>query len=327
MAEPESAASTRIRKEARPWSGFFLGLLLGLAVAVVLQQAGIWPLDRLLLFGSAGLFALIGILLGTAGRIKVSAFNTILPIILAVALLGFGATGLASINENGVLNGGCTVEAASEMDSTVVTDTSRQDPFEVDPEGGLSWVARSPAVITNHFWEIYVDIGGFPVTVAGNEQAETNADGAAENTGEVDNVSAYVREVSNLVGFELAGVFEVGGEIEGDGGACDGFGFVTLTAAPLTTLVSWIAAAIGLLSLIGLLVLAFNRTEVVEVIDEREGPVDNAAPTAGPAGEEGETVGTEAVDHSEDTDQTGRGAHVRRDQPDGGEGTEGGDTQ
>ena len=55
MAGLESAETTRVRREARPWSGFFLGLLLRLAVAVVLQQAGFWPLDRLLLFGSAGL--------------------------------------------------------------------------------------------------------------------------------------------------------------------------------------------------------------------------------------------------------------------------------
>ena len=242
--EQETVETGRVRKEARPWSGFFLGLILGLAIAVVLQQAGIWPLDRLLLFGAAGLFALIGILLGGAGRERVGSFSTMLPLVLAVALIGYGATGLGSINENGELNGGCAVDAASDSDTTVVTDTSRRDPFVVDPEGGLSWVATSPGPIMNHFWEIYVDIGGFAVTVADNEEVEPNTAGDLDNTGDVDDVSGYIQDVSNYAGVELAGVFEVGGDIEGEGGACDGFGFVTLEAEPLSTLISQIAAAI-----------------------------------------------------------------------------------
>ena len=263
-----NAESVRVKKQARPWSGFFLGLLLGLAVAVLLQQAGVWPLDRLLLFGSAGVFALIGILMGGAGRERAGAFSSIVPLVLAVALIGWGATGIADINESGELNGGCTVQADSSVDSTVVTDTSRQDPFQIDPNGSLSWVAASPAPITDHLWEIYVDVGGFPVVVASNDEAEPNTDEDTENTGEVSDVSAYVAEVSDYAGLELDGVFEVGGSIEGDGGACDGFGFVELTSDPLTTLVSQIAAAVGLLALIGLLVLVFNRTREAAVVPE-----------------------------------------------------------
>ena len=89
-----------------------------------------------------------------------------------------------------------------------------------------------------------------------------------ENTGEVADISAYVAEVSNYAGLELDGVFEVGGSIEGDGGACEGFGFVELTADPLTTLISQIAAAVALLALIGLLVLVFNRTREASVVPE-----------------------------------------------------------
>ena len=141
------------------------------------------------------------------------------------------------------MSGGSTIQADSSVDTTVVTDTGRQDPFQIDPEGSLSWVAASPAPITNHFWEISVDIGGFPVVVASNDEAEPNTDEDTENTGEVADISAYVAEVSNYSGLELDGVFEVGGSIEGDGGACDGFGFVELTADPLTTLISQIAAS------------------------------------------------------------------------------------
>jgi hypothetical protein len=264
-----TAETVRVKKQARPWSGFFLGLLLGLAVAVLLQQAGVWPLDRLLLFGSAGVFALIGILMSRAGRERVGAFASIVPLVLAVALIGWGATGIAEINESGQVNGGCAVQAESSVDTTTVTDTSRQDPFQVDPEGSLSWSATSLAPITNHLWEIYVDVGGFAVVIASNDEAEPNTDDDTENTGEVADVSAYVAEVSDYTGLELDGVFEVGGSIEGEGGACDGFGFVELTADPLTTLVSQMAAGVGLLALIGLLVLAFSRTREAEVIPEQ----------------------------------------------------------
>ena len=264
-----NAETVRVRKQARPWSGFFLGLLFGLAVAVLLQQAGVWPLDRLLLYGSAGVFALIGILMSGAGRERAGAFASVVPLVLAVALIGWGATGIAEVNENGQIKGGCAVQAESSVDSTTVTDTSRQDPFQVDPDGSLSWSAISPAPITNHLWEIYVDIGGFPLVVASNDEPEPNTDEDTENAGEVADISAYIAEVSDFTGLELDGVFEVGGGIEGEGGACEGFGFVELTADPLTTLFSQIAAGVGLLALIGLLVLAFNRTREAEVVPEQ----------------------------------------------------------
>jgi hypothetical protein len=326
--EFETVESGRVRKAARPWTGFFLGLILGLAVAVILQQAGIWPLDRLLVFGSAGLFALIGVLLGGAGRDRVGSFSTITPLVLAVALIGYGATGLGSLNENGELNGGCTVEATSDVDSTVVTDTSRQDPFEVDPDGGLSWVATSPGPIMDHFWEIYVDVGGFAVVVADNDEVEPNTNGDLDNTGDVDDVSGYIGDVSNYAGVELAGAFEVGGEIEGEGGACDGFGFVTLTADPLSTLISQIAALVGLLALIGLLALVFNRTERVAVLDGSEERLGGreAEATAGMAGTTGAVAPATGGD-GEDRPTRG-GAHIRPDdagrdepEPDGGDGS------
>ena len=272
------AETVRVRKQARPWSGFFLGLLLGLAVAVLLQQAGVWPLDRLLLYGSAGVFALIGILMGGAGRERAGAFASVVPLVLAVALIGWGATGIAAVNETGQISGGCVVQAESSVDSTTVTDTSRQDPFQVDPEGSLACSATPPAPITNHLWEIYVDIGGFPLVVASNEEPEPNTDEDTENTGEVADISAYIAGVSDFTGLELDGVFEVGGGIEGEGGTCDGFGFVELTADPLTTLLSQIAAGVGLLALIGLLVLAFNRTREAGVVPEQP-VVDDEVPS------------------------------------------------
>jgi hypothetical protein len=286
MDEGQEAATTVVKRAARPWSGLFLGLVLGVAVAIVLQQAGVWPLDKLFLFGVAGLGALIGIILSGLGRTRVSAFSSVVPYLLAILLLAYGATGFADLNEHGEINGGCTVEAASDLDSTVVTDTTRSNPFDVDPNGGLSWVASSPAPIMNHLWTIYVDIGGFPITIVGNDVAEPNTDANQSNTGDVDDVSDYVVEVSNYSGVVLRGVFEAGGDIDGDGGACDGFGFVRIKADLLTTLIAQIAAVIGLIALIGLLALAFNRTRKAEVVAEAEddGSVDSMSASEAAAG-------------------------------------------
>jgi hypothetical protein len=281
--------TVRVQTRARPWSGLFLGILFGLSIAVILQQAGVWPLDRLLVFGAAGIFGLLGILLTGWGRERVSGVSSVLPLVIAVAMIGWGATGVTQLDESGELNGGCTVEAQSDVDTTIMTDTTRQNPFEVDPEGGLSWQATSPSPITDHTWEIWVDLGGFQVVVA--EGSDTNAAENLENAGDVPDISVYVEEVTAISGQQIRGVFEVGGDIEGDGGACDGFAFVRLTADPFSTLASQIAAVLALIALISLTTIAMRRTRIAEVVPEEamtpqadtpssqmtsEGPVDTA---------------------------------------------------
>jgi hypothetical protein len=250
-------------------------MLLGISLAVILQQAGVWPLDRLLLFGFAGLFGLIGILLTGWGRESVSGFSSVVPLVLAVAMIGWGATGLTQLDEHGELNGGCTVEAQSDVDSTIMTDTTRQDPFEVDPEGGLTWSATSPEPITDHTWEIWVDVGGFQIVVA--DGSDSNADENLENSGDVPDISVYIEEVTSISGQQIRGVVEVGGDIEGDGGACDGFAFVRLTADFFDTLISRIAAVLALISLIALITIAARRTRMADVVPEAAAAAAGAA--------------------------------------------------
>ena len=101
--------------------------------------------------------------------------------------------------------------------------------------------------------------------------------------------------------------------IEGEGGACDGFGFVELTADPLTTLLSQIAAGVGLLALIGLLVLAFNRTREAGVVPEQP-LVDDEVPSdefdeSYASTEADETTAAAAAGAAADA-STG-GAHIR----------------
>jgi hypothetical protein len=272
MPESSTTETVRVKKSARPWSGFFLGLVLGLAVAIVLQQAGIWPADRLLVFGSAGAFALIGILMAGAGRDRVGPVASLLPLILAVAMIAFGATGFASANETGNINGGCQVLARSSVDQTNVFDTSAQNPFDIDPEGSLEWVANSPEPIMDYDWAIFVEFAGFDIEI--DSGSETNEGGAELSAGATDDLSEYIEKVTGISGQPLLGTFVVSGDVIVDSATvCDGFAFVRLTADnPLESLLAKIAALIGLIALISLLFLAFNRYRDAEVVPEPAGP-------------------------------------------------------
>lgn len=243
----------------RPLSGASLGIVLGLALAVLMQQHGIWPLDKLAVFLVPAITGLLGMLATTVGRVGDTwSATTVIALVLTLGMAVWGLTGLTEIGENGQLNGGCTVEAVSDLDETVVTDTSRGNPFTIDPDGGLSWVATSPGPIQDHTWEIWVDIGGFPVTIESG--GEPNTDGDLDNTGDEPDVTGYAEDEGIPID-ELRGVVEVGGDISGDGGACDGFGFVELTSEPFETTTAKVALAVAILALIGLLVAALTGRE------------------------------------------------------------------
>lgn len=290
----------KVKKAARPWSGLFLGVILGLALAVILQQQGVWPLDQLLLFGMAGLFGLIGILLSGLGRERVGGFSSILTLLLAVGLLAYGAAGLLDAGENGQLNGGCSVQAQSDVDSTTVTDTSRGDPFDIDPNGGLAWQATSPVAFMDHTWEINVEIGGFTVPI--DEGGDPNEGESQGNSGAEPDLTAYVQSVTNATGEEIRGTFIVSGFISSGAGGCDGFGFVRLTSDSfLESSIAKIAAVIAAIALLLLLLLAFNRYRDAEVApDTSSGEAGDAAATAagaaGAAGTAGDGEESDAVD-------------------------------
>lgn len=232
--------------KAKPFAGLIFGLVFGLAVAVLLQQAGIWPLDRLTVYLLPALMALLFIFLAQIGRKNVPWALTV-ALLLLVAPVAYGLTGIGEFGESGQLNGGCTVDAATDLDTTIVTDTSRSEPFRVDPDGGLTWFATSPAPITDHVWEIWVVIGNFEYVVA--DGGSPNADLDQDNFGDEPSVRGYVESLGVRSGEQIRGVYEVGGFIDGSSG-CDGFGFVVIEGDFLETLISKIALALALLALI-----------------------------------------------------------------------------
>lgn len=237
----------------RPLSGALVGILFGLAAAIILQQHGLWPLDRLTVFLLPGLVGLVAILMTSMGR-QGSEGTLVVALIITIALVGWGALGLGEVNETGQINGGCGVVAASDIDATKVTDTRRGDPFQIDPDGGLTWEATSPSVFMDYPWEIWTEIGGFEVTLD-SEDSEPNEDEALQNGGDLSHVTAYA-ESRGIDVDEIRGVFIVGGEAAN---TCDGFGFVSIVAEPFETLASKIAAVVALLALLGLFLLALTR--------------------------------------------------------------------
>ena len=255
---------------ARPVTAMFMGLIVGLALAVILQQGGVWPLDKLTTFLLPGLLALIFVLLSRIRRIA-SMTPLAIALILLIAPVAYGLTGIGEVGESGQLNGGCTVEAASDVDSTVVTDTSRSDPFAIEPDGGLSWIASSPGPITDHEWEIWVVVGGFELVVA--DGGDPNSDLDTTNEGDEPSVRGYVEDLGFRAGEQIRGVYEVGGFIDGEGGSCDGFGFVNIEGGFLGTIASWVALALGLIALGIFSLVAF--TERFRALPEGQEGVSN----------------------------------------------------
>lgn len=246
-------------RSARPWYGLILGMLLGLMIAVILQQEGVWPLDQMMVFGLVGLFGLLGSWLGRIGREAVSGFSMITSLLLALALVAVGALGVAAASENGRLTGPCTVAAQSSVDSTTVIDTSKSNPFDIDPDGSLSWQAGSSPAITDHNWEISVEFAGFDIPMESG--GDLNEDESPGNSDTIADLTAYIQDVTSVSGQEVRGVFKVGGYIaQEEVVICDGFAFVRLTTdGPLESLVSKVAAGLALLFILLLLTLILRR--------------------------------------------------------------------
>ena len=247
---------------SKPLTGAVLGLLIGVATAIFLARQGIWPADQITLFFIPGILGLLGMLLLSMGRPSKGPFTLVVALLILVPMLLWGALGFGSLDERGELNGGCVVMATSDLDSTTVTDTSKSDPFRIDPDGGLAWEASSPTVFEDYDWEINAYLGGIPITI--ESAHEENSAGDQENDGEVSDV----RALADSRGIDLdlyRGVYKVGGSAE----TCDGFGFVEITGEGMD-IVALIALIVAITLLIVLIVLMFAGHETVVATTQSE---------------------------------------------------------
>jgi hypothetical protein len=209
----------------KPLTGVILGAVAGIFVVIVIQQAGAWPLDRMLTFGAMAVMAAIGFVL-TKGMQRPTVVKVI-SITIIVVFGGLAGLGAAEAGESGFIEGGCTAQAVSDIDSIdSPAQTSKSDPFDIDPQGMLAWAATSPNPITNHTWQITVDVAGIPYVAA---------DGGGPNDGESQqevgerNLQEDADQIESILGTSnIGGIYEVSGYIDGDGGRCEGLGFVRI---------------------------------------------------------------------------------------------------
>ena len=211
------------------------------------------PLDKITVFLLPAATGVVGLVLMTVKRAGATG-PLVIALIILIPLAAWGATGLATINEVGVLNGGCEVQAMTSVpDSTVVTDTNKSDPFLIDPHGSLIWAATSPVAFDDYPWDMWVEIGGARVPLD-SEESQDN-DGVSQiHGGDIANVEAYAAERGIDIS-QLRGVYKVGGQAAN---TCDGYGFVKLISDPLETIIAKIAAAVAVLLTILLLIIAFT---------------------------------------------------------------------
>jgi hypothetical protein len=149
------------------------------------------------------------------------------------------------------ITGGCTVQADSGIDQTNVDDAVESDPFLIDPEGRISWLATSPAPITNHTWTVTVRLGESEVPIASG--GAPNAEEETESTGD-ESVAAVIDrlpEPAQTIVEQSSGVYRVTASIEGTGGECTATAWVELTGF------GGIGIAAAVLAVIGLVMLFF----------------------------------------------------------------------
>ncbi len=241
--------------QGKPLTGTILGAFTGLFIAIIVQQAGMWPLDQMLAFGAMGLVGLLGFLL--TGGLRSAMFAKVFALILVVALVGMAALGATEIGGSGYLNGPCTGEAESDLDSMPDPGaTSKRDPFDIDPDGTLSWEGRSTNPITDHTWEISVDVAGFPYVAASGGDPN---DGLSQESIGSTSVRSYAEDIAGILGTaDIGGIYEVTGFIRGTGGACDALVFVRLPNGLFQGPVALGATALAVIFLIILLVVALG---------------------------------------------------------------------
>jgi hypothetical protein len=176
----------------------------------------------------------------------------------AAAALGGAILALgANVAFGQSLAGGCTVQAVTPLDSTIMLDASRSDPFLVDPEGSISWSATSPQAIKNHTWVINVEVGGLGIPVA--RGGDANADGTVVSAGtrSIPELIAAA-EAQGVAGANLLagmrGIYRVFGSIHGEGGTCSGDAYIKIVGNPLAETpgqVGAVVAAVGLAATLG----------------------------------------------------------------------------
>lgn len=176
---------------------------------------------------------------------------------IIVALIGGLVVTGASASLAGFLSGGCTVSATSDLDSTNMTDATHSNPFDIDAEGSISWIATSSEAIMDHTWTIYVNVGGFSVPVAKGGNPNTAGTLSSVDSTTIPELVQRAKD-QGVVGADilggLRGIYRVHGNITGTS-RCFGDAYVNIEGNPLSETPGQVA---GGLALLGAVLLALS---------------------------------------------------------------------
>jgi hypothetical protein len=212
----------------KPVLGAVLGAVIGVIAVLILQQGAVVLPTRLVVFGVLGVATSAGSLLLTVAyrRGAVAAIHSI-----AVLAVAFALTGIPAMTARGDVSGPCTVSALSSVpDDGNPADTSVRDPLEIDPVGTLDWRVAFPEPYATWSGAIGVDIAGFwvPVWTQGfsNTARETSREGS-------EDVRSVIRDVEEISGLTLTGVYHVFASVEAPDGACKADMYVRIAPTSL----------------------------------------------------------------------------------------------
>jgi len=234
------------RPQGKPVLGAAVGAALGFIVALVLQQGGVVPPTRLVLFALVGTLASAGSLLLTV------AFRRVAPLVVQAVCLAtvvFALTGIPAMRDHGGLTGPCEAAATSSVpDTAIAADTSVGDPFDLDPDGTLDYRVSVPGGLSNWRYSASIDVGGIPIVLWNDSFPDETFGPVYEGT---EDIGEDLATLEDITGLRITGVYHVTGWVAGDEGRCDIDAYVRLKPPHLFSgaiLVGlWAAAAFALL--------------------------------------------------------------------------------
>ncbi len=211
------------RPVGKPILGAAIGAASGAIAVLILQQGGIVPPTRLVLFGILGVAASAGSLLLTV------TFRRPAPIVVqgaCVAAVAFALTGIPAMSHHGNLSEPCEATATSSLpDTASPADTSVSDPFDLDSEGTLDYRVTVPGGLSDWSYSASLDVGGFPLVIWADHFPDETFGPVYEGT---QDIGEDVQTIEDITGLRITGVYHVTGWVAGDEGRCDVDAYVRL---------------------------------------------------------------------------------------------------
>lgn len=183
-------------------------------------------------------------------RRSIAGAGIVLGLLLTVLLPGAAAAFPLSTC---TLDATSTAADGSALDTAVgdSEDSTQADPFIVDWDGSVGWEGTTSGVAMKDN-QYHVELFGFPTPIRGG----------SANGGDDRDASGSVGVKANAP-FRFTGLYFVSGSITGNGGTCEGSGWVKLTGDPIGTVPFFVG--IGLLA-VGLLLLGWGLGHPVAAV-------------------------------------------------------------